>query len=130
MSAIYLSSGFSRRFFLRAAAKSLEAKGHTIVSRWIDLETRPDENDSYRDHFMEKVGKDNIYDLQRADILVCDLDGVRSDGNGGAHIEFGFFLATWKPIFLIGKRTNSFHWLPQVNSVLNWSDLFDKLEGL
>lgn len=123
----YLASGFSHRYALRNLGKVLEELGHNVVSQWLYLEVRPDPDDPDKDIFLREIGQKNYEDLQRADVLVLDMDGVRVDGNGGAHTELGFFLAKEKPIYLVGNPSNSFHWLPQVKQVASHRELIEVL---
>lgn len=131
MKNVYLASGFARRYILRDVANSLEVLGYNVVSRWIELEVRPAPEDPRYVNFLAEVGRKNIEDLDIAHILMCDMEGVADHPtNGGAHTEVGYSLAQNKEIWIVGPRTNSFQWLPQINFVPAWSDLLNKLKLL
>lgn len=125
---VYLASGFNRRWALRLLANALEKKGIEVCSRWIWIENRPDREDGDWEGFAEVIAESNLYDLQRADILVIDAKGIRETNKGGVHSELGFFLAKKRPIYLIGERSNTFHWLPQVKQI-NYQQLVEELNA-
>lgn len=120
---LYLASGFNRRYHLRKLRLELEEKGYFVVSRWIFYDSRPNRGSQEWESFAVNVAQQNMEDLLDADILIVDTEGIRTTNNGGVHTELGFFLATGKPIYLIGKRGNTFHWLPQVMQVDSYQEL-------
>ena len=124
---IYLASGFNWRHNFRALAKNIEAKGHTITSSWIWIDERPERDSEEWDDFAKKISASNLIDLINSDTLVLDTRGIRRDGNGGAHSEFGFALARNWPIFIIGERGNTFHWSEGVTQVSDGCQLMSLL---
>lgn len=130
MYSFYLGSGFNRRYHLRQLRAMLEQAGHRVTSRWIDIEERPDQADPNYDFFAGKIAAENVEDLKEADILVIDSFGIMPDNNGGVHFEFGYMEARQKPIFLIGKKKCTFHWLPSVVRVEDYSEFMSKIDRL
>lgn len=110
----YLASGFSNRYNLRELAKELEKKGHTVQSSWIWLEERPSREDPNWDEFVQNIALDNLSNLEDSDAMIVDATGIRVDGNGGAHFEFGYGIAAQFTMFYVGERRNGFSWLPHI----------------
>lgn len=123
---VYLASGFHHRVKLRSMAYDLLLKGHTPVSRWIWIEERPERTDRYYHVFATKIAQDNLKDLEAADVLVIDADGISESNHGGVHTELGYFLAKGKPIYLIGRRSNTFHWADAVKKT-TWHDALEDM---
>ena len=117
MTRFYLASGFNRRDYLRLLAAKLEELGHEVSSSWIHYPNRPERNGPAWDYFATKVAGENLLDLTMSDALIIDGKGIRETNHGGVHTELGWALARDWPIYLLGPRTNTFHWLPQVLQV-------------
>lgn len=124
---VYLASGFNRRHHLRVLAGKLDDKGYRVSSQWIWINDRPTEDDVDYNQFARKISTQNYLDLCSSDILVIDSAGILPDNKGGVHTELGFFLGVRKPIFLVGKRGNTFHYLPQITLVEDYDELMRKL---
>ena len=129
LSNIYLASGFHQRYALRGLAEELQKLGHSISSRWIWIDSRPSRANGNWDNFALSTAKNNLDDLQTSDILIVDTDGIRTEGNGGAHTELGFFIALGKPIYLVGKRSNTFHWLSFITQFDSYKKLLEIFTG-
>ena len=122
----YLASGYSNRYNLRELAQDLIRKGHTIQSSWIYIEDRPDRTDSsIWDSFAADIARFNLQDLEKSDAMIVDANGIRPDGNGGAHFEMGFGIASSMTMFYVGERRNTFAWLPEICVVENYEQLLD-----
>lgn len=124
---IYLASRYSRNEEMRGCRDVLQALGHTVTSRWIDL--HPDVVGDFSSSFgpeelnaqPEKcapLGQHDIDDLAAADWVVNFTCGT--GGKGGRHVEFGYALALRKRVFVVGPRENVFHALPQVERYPSW----------
>lgn len=120
---IYLASGFNRRHELRGLTPRLIAKGYFVCSSWIWIEERPDKDAPFYSDFAKKIANINFLDLLQADMLVVDAYGIMPDNNGGVHFETGFMVARDKPVYLIGPRGNSFHYLDNIQRVENYEEL-------
>lgn len=126
MSKIYLASGFHWRDHLRDLAKRLEAKRHWVVSEWIWLEERPERRDDDYAQFAQRIAGQNIIDLLRADAIVVDMQGVTNTNHGGVHFETGFMVARGKPVYVVGMKSTTFHWLPEIFHVPDYETLLEK----
>lgn len=127
---IYLASGFRQRDKLRELAQQLHENGHWICSSWLELNERPERDSESWDEFAEKIAGANYVDMLLADCLVIDADGIAPDNNGGVHTELGIALARDIQIYLVGKRGNTFHWMPCVRVVEDYDELFRSLTKL
>jgi nucleoside 2-deoxyribosyltransferase len=130
MTNVYLASGFRQRNELRKLAIMLEEKNITTCSSWIWIDKRPDRTDQDWNQFAPKIAIKNLADLLSADILVLDTNGIAPDNNGGCHFETGFMLAREKPIYIIGQRGNTFHWLLEDEDIFNnYEELIEKIQA-
>lgn len=130
MSNVYLASGFHWRENLRELAHKLIEKKYTICSSWIWLEERPLREDTNWDKFASDIAHINYVDLLIANIIVVDARGIKSDNKGGAHTELGFGLGKGIPVFLIGPKGNTFHWLSRITKVESEEELIRYMELL
>lgn len=119
---IYLAAPWQDRGQMPALAADLEADGHRITERWWDAEAneedRPYPTDDYDPFFEDRAASDFI-GVCRADVMVL-MNSRKSEGKA---VEMGIALAGNKPVFLIGSRTNLFHYLPGVYLVKNIDDV-------
>ncbi len=123
---IYLASGFHYRFVLRKVAEKLEAQGHAVVSSWIWIDERPDRGSALYEAFAKRVAARNRFELQEAEALIVDSWGISTQNHGGVHTELGIALALHKAIYLVGPRSNTFHWLPEITQFMDWEFLFEQ----
>jgi len=107
----YLASGFRQRSKFRELAKELSKLKIETCSSWIWVKDRPGRSTKDWDFFADKIASKNIIDLTLADILIVDTEGIAQSNHGGTHFETGFMFARHKPVFIVGERGNTFHWL-------------------
>lgn len=100
------------------------AHGHEIVSTWIWLDDRPEREESSFDHFARFIAQKNVVELEIADAVIVDSDGIAPDNSGGVHTELGFALGARKRTILVGPMGNTFHWLREIEKFSTWPDLF------
>jgi hypothetical protein len=114
---IFLSSRYSRRLEMCDVREVLEAKGHTVTSRWLDTMWREtDEHGSASAppaHRAEYAVKD-LEDVAAAQCLIAFTEPPRSNGRGGRHVELGAALALGKRVVVVGFRENLFCHHPAV----------------
>ncbi|KKM88420.1 hypothetical protein LCGC14_1258950 [marine sediment metagenome] len=123
---IYLASGFHYRQVLRRVAAKLKARGHEVVSSWIWIEERPERGSMAYFEFAKEVAAMNLVDLKKADAIIVDGHGIREGNHGGVHTELGFALGTGLSTYLVGPRSNTFHWLPEIMQFQDWDFLFEQ----
>ena len=109
--------------------KNLIAAGHEVTSRWITNDTK------------FHMGPDAYSGPEKSQIAVMDEEDVRSatDGvvvvaepegryvPGGKHVEAGIALGLGRPLYVIGRRENIFHWHPRTRVFTAESELLTYL---
>lgn len=124
---IYLASRYSRHEEMLGHARTLEAAGHQVTSRWIYGNHDIVDSDRHADiERNERVAIEDIQDLTKADCVISFTEvekasKIKKPSKGGRHVEFGVGLAHNKLMVVVGPRENVFHWLPSV-------DVYDTLE--
>ncbi len=118
MSAIYLAARFSRRHECHALAKELQARGHTITSRWVmpeaDHVISVGQSAQAADAERRRFAVEDCEDVQNCDWMISLMQEPRDNSRGGRHIEFGMALGLGKRLTIIGPRETVFHHLDQV----------------
>lgn len=109
---IYIASRWRLAFrpTLLDFRSQLQAMGHAVTSRWIDVMRDYGEDEHLAVECLTDVG-----DVRRANwlIQVCPPEYGRS--RGGNHVEFGMAMAWGHRLTVIGERQHVFHHLPQVD---------------
>jgi hypothetical protein len=120
---IYLAARYSRRLELLGYAAELTARGHEVVSSWIDghHETEPGIDASAPTEQRAGWAAEDLADCLRADCIISFTEPPRGDSRGGRHTEFGIGLARGTGQVLIGPREHVFHCLPEVIVFPDWS---------
>ena len=125
MAGYYLAARYSQHPEMQGVRDVLEALGHNVTSRWIDLHNGEQPNSAMQDELnsdpegLSKYGIADIEDIDAADVVVSFT--TSGGGKGGRHVEFGYALAKGKRMILIGPREHIFHTLPEVEHYPNWS---------
>ena len=132
---IYLASRYSRNAEMRGYRDELEAMGHEVTSRWINLHAGstsylsaaaltvleksfiPEQLSATPD-LCSAYAVADWQDLLRAECVISFTCG--SGGKGGRHVEFGMGLAWKKRMMVVGPRENVFHTLPEVEHFETW----------
>lgn len=105
---VYVAAPWEDKEIAREAAEKLKAAGITITSRWIDLHKDTDKDLDENFEFLAEQAMHDLQDVYQSDILVL-LNTKKSEGKA---VETGLAVAWRKPVIMVGKRTNIFHWLP------------------
>lgn len=104
---IYIAAPFQLRDEAQHLMTLLELDGHVVTSQWLRIDDMPDTDASARM---------DLEDIDRADaLLLLNPAEWRTDGTGGRHVEFGYAYAKGKTLFVVGARTNVFHYLEPVH---------------
>jgi nucleoside 2-deoxyribosyltransferase len=112
---VYIAAPYPIRETAIVIMKRLEQLGYTVTSRWLKAELSPEESDHARD---------DLEDIDEADaLLALNPESWSNTGTGGRHVEFGYAVAKGKKMFIIGRRSNCFHHLPNVRVIESMSDL-------
>lgn len=106
----------------REVMERLQASGHVVTSRWITADKKFHRGvDAYTDAERTAIAVMDEEDVRQANdgvVLIAEPTGQMVPG--GKHVETGIALALGRPVFVIGRKENIFHWHP---AVLVFADL-------
>lgn len=99
--------------------------GHTVASRWLDIEgyVSLSEDEAYK----RSASVSDIQDVRESDLLILRSEPDGAFVLGGKHVETGVALALERPVIVLGQPENVFHWHPLVTVVSDEKELLDKL---
>lgn len=107
----------------------LELAGHKVVSSWVTLDTKFGRGlAAYTDAERTALAVTDETEVRAATdglVLVAEEEGRFVPG--GKHVETGIALALRRPVYVLGRRENLFHWHPSVVVVATVDALLDEL---
>lgn len=124
---IYLAARFSQHPEMQGVRDVLEALGHEVTSRWIDLHNGLQPHSAMPDQLNGDpqgcaiFGLRDIADMNAADTIISFT--LVGGGKGGRHVEFGYALAAGHRMILVGPREHIFHTHPSVEHYEDWPRL-------
>lgn len=127
MITVYLASRSEDRDHIKIVARKLRNKNIAITSRWLRYGGMVYQNVAKMSEAeaMRMVAVHDLSDIDDADIvIVFSPKNALKIGTGGRHFEAGYAYATGKPLIVVGKRGNAFHYLPGV-PLVDEKDLID-----
>lgn len=100
----------------RRLMERLQEDGHHVCARWILSDTKFARGiESYTDEERRALAVTDEQDVRAAvDGLVLIAEPPGQTVPGGKHVETGIALALHRPVYVIGRRENIFHWHPLV----------------
>ena len=106
---IYIASFFDTRSRIRPYADKLWAKGHEVVSTWLNEVARAEGMTT--EEFWKKLAVKDLAEVNAADLLILDTTDVTP--RGGREVELGFALGRFqsKSVYMVGPVRNIFHTL-------------------
>ena len=105
---IYLAAPYPEREQAIAVMTLLEARGHTVTSRWL----------KELDALSDKDARKDLEDIRHAEVfLALNYHSWNNRGTGGRHFEMGYAYALNKLIILAGDRVNMFHHLETIKVI-------------
>ena len=119
---IYISASFAAQKRLRVQRDLLWAKGHHVVSTWLDEQRMPDGMD--RDTFMRKLGMKDVAEIVACDMLIYDdLDPTTRGKNN----EYGVALGRYQncQLWVVSLRKSNPFTVLADRHFENW----DQLQG-
>ena len=124
---VYLASRYSRKLELREYAAEARASYIGVISRWLEEDDDPNGTlDKVSTVQLMEYAKQDIDDIDKADILVFFAeDPLVGVPRGGRHVEFGYALGAGKPIVVIGKPENVFHYLPASYATIEFFETWE-----
>lgn len=122
----YLASRSEDRLHIQNIARSLRRKDIVMTSRWLrygGMAHQHLDEMKFVDA-MAMVAINDLSDIDDADLVVVfSPKNALKVGTGGRHVEFGYAYGIGKPIVLVGKHGNAFHYLPRIYYVEKEKDL-------
>ena len=126
---IYLASRFGNRKTLREVRDALNAASHEVVSRWIDVEDRPE--GKAEETFWKSWATVDIEDLNTCDCLILYTKGCIEDPpRGGMRFEEGYVYAQKKPVIIVGPKIIVFDQLLDKFYCRDWRECYEILKAL
>lgn len=115
-----------------ASLKSdLEVVGYEVSARWITTDSKFGHGLlAYTDAERRELAQMDERDVRSSDVLVLLAEKEGQTVPGGKHVETGIALALGKPVAVVGRRENIFHWHPSVTVVTDVPTLLKWLESL
>ena len=124
---VYLASRWSNQEAMRQVAAWLEARGHTVTSRWLTAERDADPMpEFFRAHGKERANED-LEDVLRADVLILDTAGGLGR-RAGYMVEYGYALGNSRKTVVVGPAECVFTQLADMQYV-NWPTFYAALDG-
>lgn len=116
---IYLASRLSRIKELQYYREQLEAKGHTVTSRWLngDHVAAADDRDQRSD-----FAWDDHDDVIEADVLIHFSEAEGTYSHGGRFVEVGIAITNGLRVCNIGQAENIFLDMEGVEWFATWKD--------
>jgi hypothetical protein len=115
----------------RALKHKLENAGYEVVSRWVTNDHKFSSGiGAYSDAEREDLAVVDETDVRAADalVLIAEAEGVTVPG--GKHVETGIAIGLRKPVIVVGRKENIFHWHPSISVVRTQDELMAALNRL
>jgi len=119
---VYLAACFEQQEEIKAKADELAALGIHVTSRWrFEDSSLPETPERF-----DQCARVDLEDIRDADYLVVLTD--QTSQRGGKHVETGYALGLGKPVMIVGRKENVFHYLKRgIVNVANWQEAVAKL---
>jgi len=123
MKKIYITAPYELRKSAQEAMKFFAEIGIECTARWIWQD-----DSAILSHEWAQA---DLNDVWLANILVAlNPPEWAKNGSGGRHVELGIALTLEKPIYLIGERTNIFHYHDRVTVCATLDEARDMISKL
>lgn len=128
---VYLAARYARRNELREYRTQLEALGIHVTSRWLDENEPLDGNMTHKeDTWYTHTAFVDLEDIDYADAIIFFAeDPLIGWVRGGRHVEFGYAIAKFKLIHIIGPKENVFHHLTMPYRIRHYNNIDEFIEG-
>lgn len=114
----------------RALRDLIVQAGHEVTSRWLEEKDYGSGAPKKSDQERREIALQDVEDVILADRLVLIANPPGENSPGGRHVETGIALYAGKPVCLIGRRENIFHWHPGVTKFEDVSQFIASLSSL
>lgn len=115
---VYLAAPWSHRADARAARDRIQAAGHIVNDRWLDVDETTTTEAQEAEH--------DVMDLMMSEALIV-LNLAKSEGKA---CETGMALMAGLPVISVGQGSNIFLKLAQVHRVETLHEAITVLDGL
>lgn len=119
---IYVAAPWAFKPVAHDAKVKLEQAGFVVTSRWIDFhEDKPADASGlvYDKDVLIREAAHDVEDVRDCDIMILLNMQKRGEETSGKAVETGMAMAWFKPVIVVGERTNVFHWLMPVVDTLD-----------
>ncbi len=128
---VYLASRFENAPAMRAFREELTKRGIFVTSRWLEREERGDGLIPASEDFKQACAKEDIADIEDADVLVVDLSFDKLGWTThGCIFESGYALGIDLPIIVIGDNESVFWSLDEIQRVATQEEAIELLEEM
>ena len=105
---IYLAARYSRLDELNGYRKELEAAGHMVTSRWLNLPGR--EYETLTPKARRDTASQDYADIRWSDVVIVFTEPAEAEkSHGGKHVEFGYAIGLQKVVLVVGPVENVFY---------------------
>lgn len=119
---IYTAATFSEQKKIRVHKERLVQMGHSVLSTWLEEQLKPE--GMTEEQFNLKMAMKDLQEISACDCMILDME-IRST-TMGKMIEFGFALAKYKLIYIVGAPPkNSIFTLLVDRMFSTWGELLD-----
>ena len=113
----YLAARYSKIAKMQKVRNELNEYGHVVTSQWILGKHQASDDGltcTAKDAECIRFAIEDIYDIMRADAIVCFTETPRAGtSRGGRHVEAGSAMALNKLVFVVGPKENVFYTIPE-----------------
>lgn len=126
---IYLAGRWRDRYRFRSIRTKLQDLGHTVTSRWIDDDGRPDDYQWASSDYPAAVARRDKDDVRRSTLLILDLT-QGSSTRGGMYWEAGIADERLgkRRVWIVGAPINVFTYELEHPHFRDWNEVFAEIE--
>ena len=114
MNKIYIAAPWKEKTLARETKSLLEAEGWMVTSRWIDGYSNSVGGMDKSAQILAREAWNDVEDVRAANVFLLLNTQQRGEETSGKAVETGIAIEREIPIFLVGGRTNVFHFLGNV----------------
>jgi len=116
---------------MQTVARTIAPLGFSVTSRWIWGEHQASDaaiGTGTLGDFERRLAREDIEDLQAAELCIGFSEPLRAASRGGRHVELGMALVLGKTIVVVGGHEHVFHALSPMIHVPNTPALYALLQ--
>lgn len=126
---IYIATAFPNIDHAKFIGERISKGGHEITSSWLNQtqDERLDWGDPGFEVSWARWSQRDVKEVKNSDLLIVWTDN-HEKSKGGFSVETGVALGNDIPVWVVPKRTNSFHFAYGVFLIETWNELYSLLE--